>query len=669
MNSLKLLLSGVCLFVFCFFSAKGQEMNLSRPFEVKLDAHSIEISNPALSARWNITQTSITPDLFEDKLNGLTLPLGKELFTIKTDKRNGIKSSQLTLVGVPRLEDLPADPNNPCLAEHSPGKRISALFKDDAMNLEVTWSIIIRDGSNYFRQNVSFKVNIEEIKVYSIVLVDWPLRFPYIPGTARGMPVISGNIFCGFEHPMSTGEVRESRAVCSLQRQIPLAPDEPFECSSVIGVVRSGQLRRDFNVYVERERAHPYRPFLHYNTWYDLGYFTPFTEKDAVNAINSFGNELTEKRSVVLSSFLFDDGWDDHHTLWGFNSGFPNGFTPLKQAAAKYSAAAGVWVSPWGGYSTPAVQRKAAGKEQGFEMNANGLALSGPKYFQYFENACLNFIHKYGVNQFKIDGLGDATGRFPGSHFGSDFEAAIKLISDLRAADPHLYLNLTTGTWPSPFWLKHADSIWREGDDHSFAGVGSNRQQWITYRDGATYEGIVQVCKLYPLNSLMLHGIIYARAARKLETDPGDDFESEVHDYFGSGTQCQEMYITPALLSQKNWDALAEAANWSRSNSDVLKDTHWVGGNPFKGDVYGWASWSSRKAILVLRNPSDQPAQILIDVGAAFELPQNAALSYSAHSPWLKDKNKEAVVFQAGLSQVVKLKPFEVVTLDMDPKR
>jgi len=665
MHALKLLL----ISFFLIINLNAQDLDLSSPCEVKVDANSIVISNSVISANWIVTPTTIIPNLFSDKLNGLSIPLGKELFNIKLDKKTGIKSSQLKLARAPYVENLLADVGNPCLADHSPGKKISVLFKDETGNLEVLWSIVVRDGSNYFRQFASFKVNKTEIKVYSFVLLDWPLRFAYIPGTARGMPAISGNIFCGFEHPMSSTEIQEGRAVCYLERQVPLAPGELFECSSVIGVVRAGQLRRDFNRYLERERAHPYRPFLHYNTWYDLGYFTPFSEKEAVNAIHAFGHELTEKRSVVLDSFLFDDGWDDHNTLWGFNAGFPNGFTPLREAAAKYNAAAGVWVSPWGGYSAPARQRQAAGKAQGFEMNANGLALSGPKYFNYFEKACLNFIHTYGVNQFKIDGLGNATGRFPSSNFGSDFEAAIQLISDLRAADPHLYVNLTTGTWPSPFWLKYADSIWREGSDHSFAGVGTNRQQWITYRDGATYEGIVQVCKLYPLNSLMLHGIIYARAARKLETDPGDDFESEVHDYFGSGTQCQEMYITPALLTEKNWDILAEAARWSRSNSDILKDTHWVGGNPLKGEIYGWASWSSRKAILVLRNPSDQAARIALDIGTVLELPEGASLFYKAHSPWLKDKNKDSVILKSGETHIFKLKPFEVVTLDLNPRR
>ena len=99
---------------------------------------------------------------------------------------------------------------------------------------------------------------------------------------------------------------------------------------------------------------------------------------------------------------------------------------------------------------------------------------------------------------------------FPGSLFDSDFSAAIHLIERLRAQEPNIFINLTTGTWPSPFWLRYADSIWRGGDDHSFDGVGSWRQKWITYRDEQTYRNIVEGGPLYPLNSLMLHGIIYA---------------------------------------------------------------------------------------------------------------------------------------------------------------
>ena len=256
----------------------------------------------------------------------------------------------------------------------------------------------------------------------------------------------------------------------------------------------------------------------------------------------------------------------------------------------------------------------------------------------------------------------------PGSEFDSDFHAAISLIREWRQIKPDIYVNLTTGTYPSPFWLQYADSIWRGGEDHSFMGVGSNRQKWITYRDAATFAGVVQAGPLYPLNSLMLHGLIYARHAMNLDTDPGGDFADEVRDYFGTGTQLQEMYVTPALLKAADWDVIAECAKWSRANADVLVDTHWIGGDPAMLEVYGWASWSPRKGILVLRNPSDKPQTIAIDLQSAFELPTGAPRTYTAHSPWQKDTAQPGISLVAGRAHNFTLDPFQVLTLDMVPQ-
>jgi hypothetical protein len=258
---------------------------------------------------------------------------------------------------------------------------------------------------------------------------------------------------------------------------------------------------------------------------------------------------------------------------------------------------------------------------------------------------------------------------FPGSLFDSDFSAMIHLVERLRQQEPNIFINLTTGTRPSPFWLRYTDSIWRDGEDHSFDGVGSWRQKWITYRDEQTYRNIVLGGPLYPLNSLMLHGLIYAKQARNLGTDPNDDFADEVHSYFGTGTQLQEMYITPSLLTSKNWDDLAESARWSRDHAAVLKDTHWIGGDPGKLETYGWASWTPEKGMIVLRNPSDHAQNFILDIGKAFELPPHAALSYRAHSPWAADKEQPAITLHAGQPRRIALEPFQVVTLDCKPQK
>jgi hypothetical protein len=201
-------------------------------------------------------------------------------------------------------------------------------------------------------------------------------------------------------------------------------------------------------------------------------------------------------------------------------------------------------------------------------------------------------IDRFGVNQFKFDGTGNADRVFPDGAFDSDFDAAIHLSERTREEKSGIFFNLTAGTHPSPFWVFYADSIWRGGEDSDFAGEGTWRQRWITYRDEQVYGNLVQNAPLYPLNSLMLHGIIYAKQAEHLYDDPGNNLAEEVQTYFGSGTQLQELYVTPSLLSSKDWDLIAKSAEWSRQRDAILKDTHWVGGDPGKLEVYGWAAWS-----------------------------------------------------------------------------
>jgi hypothetical protein len=544
---------------------------------------------------------------------------------------------------------------------------VTVALEDPQGRLTVTWRGVVRDGSTYVRQEVTLRSGAAEVPVRQIVLVDQELPGAAVYGVVQGSPIVAGNLFFGFEHPLAQSRVEANRARSLLRRTLPLRPGTAPAYSSVIGTTPAGQLRRGFLAYVERERAHPYRPFLHYNSWYDIGYFSQFDEAAALGVIERYGTELVRNRGVQLDSFLFDDGWDDPHTLWRFHAGFPHGFTPLREAAARYGAAPGVWMSPWGGYGDPHAQRIRYGREQGFETNDEGFVLSGPRYYARFRETALDMIRTYGVGQFKIDGTGSTGSTAAGSQFDSDFDAAISLIAELRAEKPDLFVNLTTGTYPSPFWLRYADSTWRGGEDHEFAGVGTDRQRWITYRDGDTYGGVVRQGPLYPLNSLMLHGLIYARHARGLMTDPAGDFTAEVRSYFGTGTQLQEMYVTPSLLTPGNWDALAEAAKWARRNADALVDTHWVGGDPWRLEPYGWASWTPAKATLVLRNPKDVPQRLVVDVAEAFELPPGAPRRYRARSPWAEDRGKAPVALAAGTPHVFQLAPFEVLTLDAVP--
>jgi len=634
---------------------------------VEVTSSTIVLKNSMLATQWSIDNDKLGHGVFVPSYAGTAhLSLG-DVFAVVFTSGKTLTSSAMTIVGKPVLENLEPHPAASRLEEHFPGKRVVVPLKDAASGLTAVWSAELRGGDNFIRQEVSFSCA-SGCAIREIRLFDFGSVKAQVVGTVQGSPITIDNVFLGFEHPLSRCSVQSQQARCFIERELPLKPSQPVTYSSIIGVAPAGQMRRAFLNYVERERAHPYRPFLHYNSWFDIGYGNRYDQAAALDVISAFGEELHEKRGVRLESFLFDDGWDDPKSLWSFDSGFPHGFTPVTAAAARYGAAPGIWLSPWGGYDKAKEERLKYGKQEAFETNEGGFALSGPKYFARFREVTLDFLRKYDINQFKIDGTGNVNSVFPKSEFDSDFHAAISLIEEWRVQKPDIFVNLTTGTYPSPFWLRYADSIWRGGDDTGFAGVGSWREKWITYRDADTYAGIVKKGPLFPLNSLMLHGIVYAKQAEHLTDDPSHAFGHEVQSYFGSGTQLQELYITHASMTPADWDMLAENANWSHRNAAILVDTHWIGGDPAKLEVYGWAAWTPEKGIVTLRNPSDKPQAFSLEVSKAFELPDQAVRKFMAHSPWKRDEQQPSFALTAGEPHSFQLQPLEVLTIEAVPQ-
>ncbi len=452
-------------------------------------------------------------------------------------------------------------------------------------------------------------------------------------------------------------EQKKPRIQATLNRNSELLADSEIKQSAVFGVVPEGQLRRGFLYYIERQRAHPYRGFLHYNSFYDI---VLKNESDCVQRISKIGDEITKKHNTILQSYAFDDGWDNSQTLWQFHTGFPDGFENMKTEAAKYNSALGVWMSPSGGYGPDRIKYA---KSKGYKTNKNGISMADKNYYQAFLSCCSDMMTKYNVNYFKFDRLGEGLHTFGGTaDYTEDVEATLRLMQDMRKIKPDVFINLTVGAWASPYLLFYCDSLWRDGGDSDFFGQGSKRELWITYRDCQTYRNIVKRSPLYPVTSLMTCGIINGQLYQVIPT-AGDDFIHETRSFFANGTNCQELYITPERMTDQHYQAIEEGAKFARANEMLLADSHWIGGDPGKAEIYGWASWSKNQGIIALRNPSDKIAEISIDIQTAFELPQNAPKQYTLKCPFKEDQNAAPLQLKAGEKHTFELSPFEVIVL------
>lgn len=633
---------------------------------IALHSHNhFTLENNLLKIIFRVNKNQIHPDKFIDKENQKEmnlLPFDWFFLTLKNGKI--ITAKDFVLEKLPQIKQSTVKTYSATFADRLRGKIISATLSDKSIGLTIEWKAELKNGSNYIKQRWSFKAK-DSLDIVKYSMLEVPSMSAKQMGTVDGTPLVVDEMFFALEHPMGRNEMNMKSADSYLPRQEVLKHSDSMVITTVLGVTPKDQLRRGFLNYVERERAHPYRPFLHYNSWYDLSWIDrKMTDSLCLDRLRMYGDSLIKKRNVKLKAFLFDDGWDDNASLWKVSRFFPNGFTNLKDLAESYGAELGLWLSPWGGYDSAKMERLKYGRLQypPFETNENGFSLAGPVYFKRFEKVTTDFIQNDNVAIFKFDGMGAGNGAGgAGLKYQRDIEALLLLTQKLRSINSDLYVSLTVGTWPSVYWLYYGDAVWRAGNDFGFAGTGSKRQQWITYRDGELYKNVVKRAPLYPLNSVMLHGICITNVGypATLEMDL-KNISDGIWSFFASGTSLQELYINPHLLTTAMWDCLAEAANWSYENADVLKDVHWIGGDPEKGEVYGYAAWNSRKGIFSLRNPSGKQKTYEVNLKHLLELPGRQQMLFHLQNIFPLKGHSAAQIISSDKTFSVSLAPYEL---------
>ncbi|GAB3896426.1 hypothetical protein GCM10029964_077750 [Kibdelosporangium lantanae] len=662
------------------------------------------LSNGALSTSWTVGAT-VTLNAFTNNAGAATPLTVASLYTLTLADGTTITPANSTLTTGPTLTTVAADPTSARLADRSAGKAVTTTYRytDAGRVLDVEWTALLRDDANNLQHQFAIRAVTGTFDITSLRLVNFTANNARVLGGDDGSPIVLGpsgaeTAFIGVENPMAKATVSDTNARITLARVGDLAQGQTWRYTASLGVSPAGQLRRSFAYYVQRERAHSRRTFLHYQSWLDL---KPPSEvidaNELTSAINLFGTQLTD-RGAKIDSFWVDDGWDyvraprvaDESGLnvWSFDpTQFPNGFATQKAAAAKYgNASLSVWMSPFGGYDTSAASRQAlnASKpaDQRYETNDNGsFKLGGPRYYERFRSTAFNMMDNEGVRGFKFDGIGGGlyqTG--PNPAYIADYEALQTLIGDLRAHQKDVWVNATVGTWGSPYWLWFADSIWRDGHDSGQTGSGTVSQMYVNYRDSETYRNEVVQNPLFPVPNVMTHGVIFSdRNAYQADYDltkqsTKDEVGQDIKAYFALGLGLQELYVHNTLVrpevpgAQWFWDTLAANAKWARANESLLTDVHWVGGDPALGNVYGTAAWTSTagasKGMVMLRNPNPSPQTFTLNPRTALELPTGVNGTYRFTE---RDNTHPGFVANAATPATITLAPFEVAIFEATP--
>ncbi|MGQ9559699.1 MAG: hypothetical protein ACUVWA_04240 [Candidatus Oleimicrobiaceae bacterium] len=465
-------------------------------------------------------------------------------------------------------------------------------------------------------------------------------------GQPAAVRLPDGGAFWGVEYPAATTVIAaQSDGSVQLQcgHEMGATVDSTWVDSEwvVTGLCPQPYVSLWFSHYVDDIRVAPPKPYLLYNSWYDVR-APEYTERpeDAMNEANvlrivrDFKREALQKRGIRLDAFVLDDGWDVYKSDWVVRpQEFPRGLAPVRAALDSMGTALGLWLSPIGGYSHRD-WRIGWMEEHGYETIGDQMCVAGTNYHALLKERVLAFIKEPGVNYFKWDGI-----QFSCSEQGhghpvgvysrrATMEAMADLCAAARAARPDIFLNITSGTWLSPWWLKYANTIWMQGADYGYANVPSisRRDAAMTYRDHVLYEDYQINGVWFPLANLMTHGIIKGNL-QKLggEDEPVDKFTHNALLYFARGVSMWELYVSPNLLREEEWDALAQCIAWARENFDLLTHTVMIGGHPGRREPYGYAHFDGDRGLVVVRNPFIAPTQIALPLDPAFGLNPTAA--------------------------------------------
>lgn len=393
----------------------------------------------------------------------------------------------------------------------------------------------------------------------------------------------------------------------------------------VLGLTPDADVRRQFFSYLDDVRVTPLRPYTLYNSWYDLR-SAEYPRVPAANVMNEenvrriiglIDRNMIRKHGIQLDAFVLDDGWDVYESDWVLRPmQFPNGLKPIADELRKTKTDLGIWFGPTGGYSFR-MKRITWMKEHGYEVvgttrNTAMLCLAGRKYGELFRKRASDLVTNEGVRYFKWDGIQFSCsepdhGHPVGIHSRrAVLESVIDKCNAVRRADPGVYLNITSGTWLSPWWVLYANQIWMQGQDYGYADVPSisPRDAAITYRDFVLYDDFRNRNWWFPIANLMTHGIIKGNLQMLGGTqEPLEKFTNEVLLYFARGVSMWELYISPDILTEGEWNALGKAMQWAKDRFPVLMSTEMTGGDPTKREPYGYVHFRGKRGVIAARNP------------------------------------------------------------------
>ncbi len=475
-----------------------------------------------------------------------------------------------------------------------------------------------------------------------------------------GQAVYAKDLFVAIAHPGADNFAREGSIACSLPDWRELGGVLRTR-TLLVGAGAAGDARRAFLGCIHARRATPARMLCLVNDWYWADKSKPLAALEALA-------RLKEATGLPVDTFTLDDGWDldwDRDSgLWGRlnRTRFPGGWEALQAAGRAAAINVSLWFGPIGGYGGRE-QRIAFGQAAGYETNGDKLCLAGGCYKQHVIESFSRWASR-GMDYIKVDGFWpDCTRTEHGHATGAggaiaQMDALIDIFAAWRRARPDLAIGYTSGSNPSPFWLEHADWVWRGGADDSHAGAGEPFDRHTTYLDACLQAHRTTDM---PISAFVTFDIVQHRIAGNSDAV----FERGFWWLAARTSLHHDWYLQASDLTPERWRMLTRAALWARKHERTFRTSRMIGGDPAKGRIYGFAAYDAGAGTLALRNPSAEGGSFQGSLAELLELP-NSDLERTFLVTGVFGRSEALAGKRAGRAPLaLTLGPFEIAIVEL----
>ena len=444
-----------------------------------------------------------------------------------------------------------------------------------------------------------------------------------------GYPVMGRELFAGVEHPAAFNTVNGDKTY-SLQ-QHPVWKNKTITCCrAVTGFSKSPE--ELFYTYLDTVRIPALKkPLVSFcSFWSDpyLGNYeydvNPGNYSSLVNAFSNLG--------ITPEIYTLDAGWHDRRSFFNAKKAFGGnaGLKKVGKLFRDHGAELSLWVShngPMGmdwDFLTSKGIAVGSGESSAYCGQNYGVMLDTKLEKALCKRFCELASPEYGAVHFKIDWDNDCAvspefkEKYPTRDHVREgsIDAMIRISEAMRRVNPNVVIR--NGWWPSPWWLMSVNHVFLpDSGDSEFSTYPAltQRASAANHRDLMYYAVLRRDGSLLPPDAFDNHEFPHARR------NPFCEFPSDWADTCMwavlRGATYLPMTLQPESLESWQAELLKETFAFARKNASSIYtgNSRMVGGNPNRGELYGFEHRDNRKkqTFLALRNPAPAVREYTFD--------------------------------------------------------